>query len=762
MIVLLSTAFAWQSECFINDGWNGVGEPPVCADGYQKAQKNWVVHENGDPKRAGYYGEIAFPEHAFIFEDAVKASGVPKEATDPMALSWSVANKVLPGELALFSTDPVLGGSNTVKHTIRASEMTQLPDMSFSLWDWARGNEVCPLGDQIEDNLCHGFQAYLGGLNSSHFLPQSEGFYVWYHDLALQQAQYCSEMQYEASLAGRDEFESTIQACDQLALVLEGIAQHYLQDAWSSGHMWERWGSPNLGDWDMPGYTPEEEIGRAMTISMQAGTMHGARGVVEPMTLGTWDDPMCAPGPGDDTTEYIDGLTGKKHKAIGDLYYDFAYNDASYQPQMSALLSCSVMGLREVYEESAQSFGALGSMDGFVDSSRVPTSTAACFGQRVTNESLWLAQGIVGPEGLEIKGQLALMLASVSAAKYVTQDTVDPSPWMAPATVESVAMMGTAYLLAKNPLGETDPDGTSLAAMEHTPFLSMKANSAFAVPLHSQPSDWADPPMPWGLDDPKEKALSLRFADATAWQRCDHDVPLAVSSLRGGDEQEQKECVRLAAPFVDDLGAKPLCSLANSPHTVEHKGGVAEWCADEEEEEEDDTFDDSKSLLDDGGFESTGQWSVEGNVGIVGEFEGLQPVSGDSMAWLFINPEASAAYGWMSQQVTATGPHRVTLQYRLLMSHHWYNNCADSWGDPWAGVTVDSGGARVGSHWIEPADWCGSLTEDDNGRYYGPWTELTLDVELAGETTLTLMAGSDSGWYDHNVLVDNVKLEAIE
>ena len=756
-MILLSTAFAWQSECFINEGWSGVGEPPVCADGYQKAQKSWVVHDNGDPKRAGYYGEIAFPEHAFIFEDAVQASGVPMKATDPMGLSWSTANTVLPGELPLYSTDPVLGGPNAMNRSIRAAEMTQLPDMSFSLWDWARGNEVCPLGDQIEDNLCHGFEAYLGGLNSSHFLPQSEGFYVWYHDLALQQAQYCAEMQYEVSLADRDgEFTSSLQACDQLALVLEGIAQHYLQDAWSSGHMWERWGSPNLGDWDMPGYTPEEEIGRAMTISMQAGTMHGAKGVVEPLLGGTWDDPMCAPGPGNNTTEYIDGVTGTKHKAIGDLFYDFAYNDASYQPQMSALLSCSVMGLREVYDESAQSFGPLESMDGFVDSSRVPTNSKACFGQRVTNASLSLGVGIVGPGGVEIKKELALMLGAVSAAKYVTKDSVDPSPWMAPATVENVALTALAMLV-----GAADPTGTTLSTMEHTPLLAMPGNSAFAVPLHTQPSDWVDPPMPWGLDDPREKALSLRFADATAWQRCDDDVPLALASLRGGDPQQQQECVRLAVPFVDDLGLTPLCGLAGSPYATEHKGGVEAWCAEEKEEDED--FDDSKSVLDEGGFEELGkEWSTDGNALLPGELYGYQPKSGDRMAQLYVNEDASFAYGILSQTVSATGLHRLSMEVRLVMSHRWYNDCANSWGDPWAGFTVDSGGARVGSHWIEPSDWCGQLTEDDQGRYVGPWTPMNLDVTLDGSTTVMFMAGSDSGWHEHNLLVDNVKLEKLE
>jgi hypothetical protein len=83
-------------------------------------------------------------------------------------------------------------------HAARAvflPELTQIPDVSNTVWDWLAGNEQCPIstlnalhqngaelfsnGDPSADiNACHALARVMGATNSSHFLPGSKGFYA--------------------------------------------------------------------------------------------------------------------------------------------------------------------------------------------------------------------------------------------------------------------------------------------------------------------------------------------------------------------------------------------------------------------------------------------------------------------------------------------------------------------------------------------------------------------------------------------------------
>jgi hypothetical protein len=150
-------------------------------------------------------------------------------------------------------------------------EMTQLPDLSYSLHDWVLGNEFCPIGE-IDVRACHAFASHMGTLNSSHFLPQAERFFHHYHDLALERADACREMR---ELFNGD-FEEFIQQCDQQAFTFESIGHHYLQDAWSMGHMWSRWGGPNPHDFGGADWRE-----RALLVALSAGLIHGSKGVLQ-------------------------------------------------------------------------------------------------------------------------------------------------------------------------------------------------------------------------------------------------------------------------------------------------------------------------------------------------------------------------------------------------------------------------------------------------------------------------------------------------
>src|SRR5262249_47108959 len=96
-------------------------------------------------------------------------------------------------------------------------------------------------------------------------------------------------------------------------------------DAWASGHMWERWGSPDRADF--PSMT------EALMVAITSGLIHGARAVLEDPNLLTqvpfgsfvaaqlitfdFDDPLNAPGPEIGFRSPGDAVP---HAGLGDLY----------------------------------------------------------------------------------------------------------------------------------------------------------------------------------------------------------------------------------------------------------------------------------------------------------------------------------------------------------------------------------------------------------------------------------------------------------
>ena len=168
-----------------------------------------------------------------------------------------------------------------------ASEFTQLPDFSYSLWDWALGNETCPIDTGLDPTSCHSFEFHMGSVNSNHFPPQTQTHYAWYHQLALSRAAACKTLRDQ--VRGRSDLQAFVTDCMNEALVIEAIGHHFLQDSWSMGHLWQRWGSPNIADFAAG---PQ-----ALAVAAFSGLIHGARAVLQPDPPTTIDvnDSLCAP-----------------------------------------------------------------------------------------------------------------------------------------------------------------------------------------------------------------------------------------------------------------------------------------------------------------------------------------------------------------------------------------------------------------------------------------------------------------------------------
>lgn len=213
-------------------------------------------------------------------------------------------------------------------------------------------------------------------------------------------------------------FAHYLRECEVEALSLEAVAQHYLQDAWSSGHMWQRWGSPELSDFPEYSGCPKRSV--AALVAMVSGVIHGARGVVQehltPLHLDA-DDAMCGPV---DTSLFLPttdlGLLrsfsppSAQHPAVatpqlmvGDLYADDLVSDA-HTFQRERLRSCSVSSLRAVYMATGQVHGA-------IDATSVPQIDPTgedCFASRDTNATMYLGMGINFRTPLNVETMVSL------------------------------------------------------------------------------------------------------------------------------------------------------------------------------------------------------------------------------------------------------------------------------------------------------------------------------------------------------------------
>lgn len=168
-----------------------------------------------------------------------------------------------------------------------------LADFSYSLADWVNKNAYCPPLplDRQGDPRCHVYGVFHGAMfNSSHWAKQGELNYRRLHAAALREAARARALReaVEASRAAGDlrAHRDAIREAEFLAMAFEGYAQHFLQDRWAMGHMWNRWGAP-----DHVGYPYTNKISTGAMIGGMVGLIHGAEAVVH------YPDAMSSPAP---------------------------------------------------------------------------------------------------------------------------------------------------------------------------------------------------------------------------------------------------------------------------------------------------------------------------------------------------------------------------------------------------------------------------------------------------------------------------------
>jgi hypothetical protein len=394
-------------------------------------------------------GEIPHDsEHSAIARVAVERSGVPAATLfAPFWVRYPGKNGLVGSRIG-DSLRYAVGQSvqpaalepdefSYVTRSVNLYELAETPDSSNSLSDWANGNELCPLrgvagayrANDVE--ACHDFMNAMGAINVTHFAPLNREMWRYYHGLALKQMAECQELAsipqkfyqnwdelYDYEYKFVSDAHTEAHECERLAMAYEMFGQHFMQDAWSVGHMWHRWGEQELADFpfhvvfgpapaDIPAANeaPRKAL-IAGVVGAYAGMLHGAKSTlvdkvrsqifdntrdadltqkkVAALTrFGHFDDPLngghfsvMVPLLGS-LPSFIGqdvawrGVGDERYRGAGDLFWDplvrsiepiatpVVSSDVAHETQRQRLLDCTAASIRRVYEAGPKVHGPL-------------------------------------------------------------------------------------------------------------------------------------------------------------------------------------------------------------------------------------------------------------------------------------------------------------------------------------------------------------------------------------------------------------------
>ncbi len=422
--------------------------PTNASHPWVEVRKSWI---DDNPAHAGREHD----EHAALARRAAQVAGLPNSLGQTFWLRYPAPNERIATPVgdkwlvgARWKPLDMASASSSTLRAITLYELVQIPDKAYSVWSWAGGNEECALDlaapgfpNSVGDPgnyRCNDYFSSIALVNGTHMLPASKSIHHYYHQLALNRMNECSTLAvgldgFDAYMTDPNELEiegdwtpvwssndHEVHQCEREAMVYEMFAQHFLQDAFATGHMWHRWGYPEpamypyrLNDsngisWDKrPEDVPIENThGRrayiASVVGGFVGMIHGTKAVAEkkvPEWLSQYttlvDDPLNGPW-------YLDP-SGERHQVkyqnangfvaagAGDLFAHLVLQDYGddYKPWRERFLSCSAASMREVYAAGPNAHGELGPFLGQLDLDDGQLDMdVECWSQRATNSSM--------------------------------------------------------------------------------------------------------------------------------------------------------------------------------------------------------------------------------------------------------------------------------------------------------------------------------------------------------------------------------------
>ena len=231
-------------------------------------------------------------EHAEISAHALNAIGAGK------LLDYSDVPVVVDLNASYFRRD-LLYGSRRVQPADAPADALErrilpppaqfsgLPDFSYSLYDWINKNQLCPLPvGAPERDKCHNYSGWIGAaLNASHFGTQAALNYERLHKIALSLADRARglRVKLQQTPGALQAYRAHLVEAEWMALAYEGVAQHFLADRWSTGHMWERW---NAGDYE---HLASRDLMVNKLVGYISGMFHGMQTVLHAKPLASFE-----------------------------------------------------------------------------------------------------------------------------------------------------------------------------------------------------------------------------------------------------------------------------------------------------------------------------------------------------------------------------------------------------------------------------------------------------------------------------------------
>ncbi len=486
-------------------------------------------------------------EHGILWQQSMEFSGLPLALISEFdAVYWT--------DGAGFPA-PLTNGTVLTTRPYALDGMSALPDHSFSLWDWAAGNLTCPIGaPNGSAEECHASVGHMGPVGSRHFPPQSQSTYAHYHTLALDRARQCATLADALDAAASDidaglSADEFIRECEREALLLEAFGQHFLQDAWAIGHMWERWGSSDLRTF------ADDDLAEA--VAMGAALIHGAEPILDV------EDDLSSSVSGD--VEYAqDGVVSA---GAGDLHLSEFTSEARYDAQRTGLYQCAATGIRAVYSETRMRSGAL---DGYSGPGTPVTEPEllgdGCFGQRATDDAMLEAIGLSG-HSIETEVQLVGASTLVRTTGFELEDLSDRF------RLELLRLLSLSWLSEFDGEGALTVEDLANGGDAFSSFMGVDANAGF-----NELAPYVDPEITteWPLSGAESIATQGNTFDArptrvlarvfnrahlTGW--CD-DVEASPSALRDQFQANPTSarlalCEEFTARHVRPTGGQSLC-----------------------------------------------------------------------------------------------------------------------------------------------------------------------------------------------------------
>ncbi len=452
----------------------------------------------GDIWRSTYFKERSksVPEHSTLADLALAELGV----VDLFGVRGSAEVTVVDLNATFFREDD-LGAMDREGDDWRTrveerlipqpARFAGLPDYSYGPADWLNKNQTCPIGGPPGyARFCHDFTGWLGSLNSVHFGSQATRMYARYHALALDRAERARAMRARMTPEERLAHADALKEAEHQALVYEGYAQHFLQDRWAIGHMWERWDGPDRTQID------DRSMVMSLAIGAVAGFIHGSESATGSA------DPMSSPLSGRDAASpmefrHVSRPDQPPIPAVGDERladmdrgtfgrgYGGPDQPLDVRVQQREMMTCSKAGWAEVIRALGPGDGGGYGVAGARLAADAPEfrvlAEEACWDMWATNRSVYIGFTLEDLRGRTMLAALAELRVVPDLARRGIGESVEVIAFRGSDLAALGWRMWRRQLL--------DPDGTDLAQGGVGALWNAQTGDKAGLPIYAEPLD---------------------------------------------------------------------------------------------------------------------------------------------------------------------------------------------------------------------------------------------------------------------------------